>query len=102
MSTVKNEPILSSSISLTGRTLWFGTAKLYNSHLSISGWGWTGRFEKDIPIGSIRLVEKWSVLKGPNLVIHLSDEVFHCRVKGVGFWEREFDRDERIDLKLRH
>lgn len=99
------EPLLSSDLALRRRTLWLGEMELYEDHLAISGWRWTGAVWRPIPIKEIRLVEKRpATRRGVNLVIRSSEERdFYCRIEGgIFFWVKEFRDDERTDLKVRH
>lgn len=104
MSTGDANPILTSDLSLEKRTLWFGTIALYEDHVSISGWRWSGPFRRDIPIGDLRLVERFTTRRGPNVVLHVRNGMsFKCRIHGgAWYWERAFREDDRISLKMRH
>lgn len=95
------EPILSSNLSLTDRSLWFGTLELYPDFLSISGWQWTGPFERHIPIDDIKKIVKGGGHEGPNLFIQTEDEILKCHVEGVGFWHQEFKSNDHIEFKVR-
>ncbi len=99
------EPVLSSSVTLEGRSLWFGTLKLYEEELVVSGWTWTGPVEERIAIDDIALVEKWTVTLGPNFRVHITDDrdpLFGRIQKGAKFWELTLEKHERIDFRLRH
>lgn len=100
-----NEPLLRSDLALRRRTLWLGEMELYDDHLAISGWRWTGSVWRPIPITEIRLVEKRpATWHGANLILRASEEQdFYCRIEeGIFFWVKEFRNDERTDVKIRH
>jgi len=97
--------ILSSPFSLDNRTLWFGQIDLYENEVVISGWGWTGPVEERILLDDLRRVDKWSVRRGPNVVLHTTNgrKPIRGRIeRGVKFWELRFKEDERVELKMRH
>lgn len=99
----EQEPILASDLALRRRTLWLGKMELYEDHLSISGWQWTGTMYRPLPIRQIRLVEKWLVPRGVNFVIRPEEgRDYYCRLAGgVFFWVKELREDERTSLKIR-
>ena len=98
------EPILSSSVTLENRTLWFGKIELHEDQVVISGWTWRGVSEERIPLGDITSFEKWSVQKGPNFRLHFGQghSVFGRIEQGIGFWAQELRRGERIKVTRRH
>ncbi len=105
MNADEQEPILSSDLALRRRTLWLGEMELYDDHLSISGWRWSGSVWRPIPITDIRRVEKWPASWwGTNFVIRPAEERdFYCRVEeGIFYWVKEFRDDERTELEVRH
>ncbi|PSQ69241.1 MAG: hypothetical protein BRD26_06820 [Bacteroidetes bacterium QH_1_64_81] len=85
------EPVLSSSFTLEGRTLWFGTIELHQEEVVISGWTWTGPVTERIDIEEIKLHRANG--KRP---------VFGRIHKEAKFWELAFEKDDRVDLTLRH
>lgn len=99
------EPVLRSDLALRRRTLWLGKLELYDDHLSISGWRWSGSVWRPIPIEDIRRVEKWPAPpQGTNFVISPEEEQdFYCRIEeGIFYWVKEFRDDDRTDLTVRH
>ena len=99
------EPVLSSSFTLEGRTLWFGTIELHQEEVVISGWTWTGPVTERIDIEEIKKVEKWTVTLGPNIRLYRANgkrPVFGRIHKEAKFWELAFEKDDRFDLTLRH
>ena len=101
----EQEPKLSSNLALRRRTLWFGEMELYEDHLSISGWRWSGSVWRPIPITDIRRIEKWpATRRGANLVIRPAKERdLYCRIEeGIFYWVKEFRDDERTALKIRY
>lgn len=104
MDSDEEDPRLSSDVALRRRTLWLGEMALYEDHLSISGWQWTGSVWYPIAIRDIRQVEKWPAPEGRvNLVLRPEERHdFYCRVEeGVFFWVKEFREEERTDLEIR-
>lgn len=104
MNSDDQDPRLSSNVALRRRTLWLGEMELYDDHLVISGWRWTGSVWHPVPIKEIRQVEKWPAPLGmTNFVVCLEERRdFYCRVEdGVFFWVKEFREDERTNLKVR-
>lgn len=98
-----HSPNISSRISLEDQTLWWGRIEWTNDALVVSGWRWTGPFERRIPIDHIRLVERWSTTKGPNFAIHTPPNgALRCRIQGAWHWEKAFREDARVDVRLRH
>lgn len=98
----QREAILSADVSLERRTLWFGSAELYEDILVVSGWTWTGSIEWTIPLESVQIVERWSVLKGPNFVFHTEEGALHCRIEGAAWnWEQALKNEPGIELKMR-
>ncbi len=98
------DPILRSALALR-RTLWLGEIELYQDHLSISGWRWSGAVWRPIPIADIRRVEKWPAThRGHNFVIRPTEtRDYYCRVEeGVFFWVKEFRDDDRTELTIQH
>jgi hypothetical protein len=96
-------PKLRSDLVLRQRTLWLGEMELYEDHLSISGWRWTGSVHRPIRFENIQQVEKWAVPRGVNLVIrHQETQDFHCRVlEQVYFWVKALREEERTEVELR-
>lgn len=105
MNSDEEDPRLRSDVALRRRTLWLGEMELYDDHLSISGWRWTGSVWCPLPIQEIRQVEKWPAPEGMvNLVLRPEEmRDFYCRVEGgVFFWVKTFREDERTDVQIRH
>lgn len=99
------DPVLHSAMGLRRRTLWLGELELYDDHLAISGWKWTGSVWYPLPIEDIRRVEKRPAPPpGANVIIRPTDRRdFYCRIEeGVFYWVKEFRDDERMDLEVRH
>jgi hypothetical protein len=98
-------PLLQSAVELRRRTLWLGELKLYDDHLAVSGWRWTGSVWYPLPIEDIRAVEKRPTLpRSPNFVIRPEDRRdIYCRIEeGVFYWVKEFRDDDRMELEVRH
>ena len=99
------DPDLQSALVLRRRALWLGTLELYEDHLAITGWQWTGSVWYPLPIEDIRAVEKRPTLpREPNFVIRPAERRdFYCRIEdGVFYWVKEFRNDERMELELQH
>lgn len=103
MSTGNGSPLLSSSISLRNQTLWFGQIKLYEDHILLTGWTWTGRVREKIPLSEIRKVETWSVPEGPNVIMHVNGSKLRGRIEdGIGLWHWKLKGgDTDIDVVAR-
>jgi hypothetical protein len=96
---------LSFDVDLERKPLWFGTLVLYDDHLKISGWSWTGPLQETIRFEHIPVVERWSTPKqGPNFIIHRTQgSALHCRVgNGAFYLANAFKEDATIKLKRRH
>ena len=99
------DPALRSALDLRRRTLWFGELKLYEDHLAIAGWSWTGSVWCPLPIEDIRQIEKWPAPPpAANVVIRSADRRdFYCRIEeGVFYWVKAFRDDERMELEVQH
>lgn len=87
MAADESTAILTSSVSLPGQTLWFGRAKLYDDHIRVTGWHWTGRHEKRIRLDNLTRVDTWSRADGPNMVLRMNDAAEYLRLeKGIMLW----------------
>jgi hypothetical protein len=105
MTAEDRQPDLRSALALRRRTLWLGRLELYDDHLAIAGWTWTGAVWSPLPIEDIRRVEKRPTHpRVSNLVIRPDGRRdFYCRVEnGVFYWVKEFRDDERMTLDVRH
>lgn len=102
-STEVQEPILSSDFAPRRRSLWFGEIELYENHLAISGWAWTGYTRDAIPLEDVREVEKRVAYRGTNFVIRLEeDQDLYVRlVDGPFYWLKQFREDDRTDVTVR-
>lgn len=99
------DPELTSALALRRRMLWLGKLELYEDHLAISGWTWSGSVWYPLPIDDIRAVEKRpSHPRTSNFVIQPEDRRnFYCQIEnGVFYWVKEFREDERIELEVQH
>ena len=82
-----SSPLLTTSVSLPNRTLWFGTAELYQTGLHISGWQWTGPYEKRIDLAALERVETRARAERPNVRVHTDDSVHSLHLEtGVMLW----------------
>jgi hypothetical protein len=80
-------PLLSSDASLPEQTLWFGEAELHETCIVVSGWTWSGRYERRIDINDIEQAETWSRSGGANLVLHIDTNHELLRLKtGIMLW----------------
>lgn len=86
--TVSSDPLYSHRCTLPDRTLWFGQACLYEDRITIQGWTWQGRYQREIAIERINEVDWCPRPKGPNLILDLDDgRVVRIRLrKGGGLW----------------
>lgn len=66
-------PLLCSSCSILGLSLWRSRARLYPTHVELSGWSWTGRTVRRIPLDSIQQVRWWGGKCDVNLELTLED-----------------------------
>ena len=83
----ESSPLLTATVSLPDRSLWFGTAELYSRCLHISGWQWTGRYEQRIALADLKQAETWARAEGPNVRIHTNDSVQSLHLDtGVMLW----------------
>jgi hypothetical protein len=80
-------PILSTRCTLPEFSLWFGRAQLFAECVRLSGWTWSGRFERDIQLGDIERV-KWWAAEDVNFLLHLDDgTVVPMRLhQNAGIW----------------
>lgn len=67
-------PILSTRCSAPGSLFWFGRARLYPDHITITGWTARGFFTRTIQIDTIRTVQWWAVQNDVNFIITLQNE----------------------------
>jgi hypothetical protein len=82
-----SSPLLTHGVSLLDRTLWFGQAELHETHIHISGWHWTGRYERRIDLDEVQQAETWSRTREANLVLRLDDGNAALRLDaGVMLW----------------
>ena len=83
-------PILSTRCSLPGKSLWFGRAELYEERICLSGWTWSGRFQREIPLPVIERV-KWWAAEEVNFVLYLChDRVVPIQLhRNAGIWNYE-------------
>lgn len=85
-----SSPLCTVPCQVPGRSLWFGRAKLFDDVIVLSGWEWTGRYERRIPI---RKVENagWYPREQYNLILRLEDDSRRVldltRHAGVWYWE---------------
>jgi len=80
-------PLLSTDVSLPDQTLWFGQAELYDTFIYVSGWTWTGRYERRIEVNDIEQAETWSRSGGANLVLYIGNTREPLRLKtGIMLW----------------
>jgi len=103
--TSSSNSVLRSSIALEHRSLWFATIVLHDDEILISGWSWTGRVTERIPIKEITTVERWTVGEGPNFRFQSTNgrtPVFGRVQDKAKFWEKALEKDERVEVKLRH
>lgn len=66
-------PLLCSPCSIFGHSLWRSRARLYPTHIVLSGWSWTGRTERRIPLTAIAAVRWWGGKEDVNLELTLDD-----------------------------
>jgi len=98
------ESTLTSPVTLLDRTL-FGEIQLYDDHVVVTGWTWTGPLHEEIPIREIIVFETWAGGKGDNYFRIRRNEGASVRGEigaGIGLWEVQMEADERIDLKRQH
>lgn len=67
-------PLLCSPCSIFGQSLWWSRAQLYPTHIELSGWSWTGRTVRRIPLSTIRHVRWWGGKKDVNLELTLEED----------------------------
>lgn len=98
----EQDAILRSALTLQRSTLWFGTMTLFENRLSITGWSWTGRVDRTLPLDDVRLVEMWPVPRGVNLAIYPEDgRPLFCRVaEDLLLWVNELREDDRTSLDV--
>jgi len=99
------DPVLRSALGLRRRTLWFGKLKLYEDHLAIVGWDWTGSVWCPLPITDIRRIDAGPAPPpGANFVIRPRERRdFYCRIeKDVFYWVKELRNDERTEVEVQH
>lgn len=94
---------LSSSVTLTDQSLWFGKMELHENAILISGWSWSGPTTKRIPLATLVLFETWSERDGTNFRLEIDGgPPIRGRIKErLGLWEVKMDADERVHLKRR-
>ena len=81
-------PVLSSPCKHMRRTLWFGQIELFDDHITLSGWCWTGRYERRIDLSDLQLTLWWAVGQGMNFKLQLeSGKTYPLRItEGAGLW----------------
>lgn len=95
-------PLLSSSCSLPERTLWFGKIKLFDDHIFLTGWRWTGRYTRRFELDKLERVQWWSVPEGVNFMFHLENgKRFPLRIEeGAGLWHWKLKEmtDSKVEM----
>jgi hypothetical protein len=82
-----SSPLAVSDASLPNQTLWFGKAELYETHIRIAGWNWSGRYEQRIDLEDVESAQTWSHSEGANLILQMKDSSQPLRLeKGVMLW----------------
>jgi len=64
-------PLLCSPCSIFGQSLWWSRALLHPTHIELSGWSWTGRTVRRIPLSAIQHVRWWGGKEDINLELTL-------------------------------
>jgi hypothetical protein len=67
------DPRLSTRCTIPGLSLWFGKAQLFDDRVRLTGWTWSGRYERVIPLQHIDRVKWWAVMEDVNFLLHLRD-----------------------------
>ncbi|GEM_PF-2441598 len=82
------DPEYSHRCTLPNRSLWFGRAALYEDRITIEGWTWQGRYQREIAVDRIEDVDWRPQPSGPNLTLTLEDgSTVRLRLeKGGGLW----------------
>lgn len=82
------DPLYTHRCSLPDRTLWFGRASLYETHIHIQGWTWQGRYEREVAVEDIDEIDWRPRPKGSNVALHLdTGEAVAFRLHtGAGLW----------------
>lgn len=65
-------PLLCSSCSILGKPLWRTRARLYRTHIELSGWSWTGQTVHRVPLDSVESVRWWGGKQDINLELTLT------------------------------
>jgi Undecaprenyl-phosphate galactose phosphotransferase WbaP len=80
-------PLLTTTVSLPDRILWFGSAELYSTGLHISGWQWSGHYEQRISLSDLERVETRARAERPNMRVHTEDSVQPLHLEtGMMLW----------------
>lgn len=72
---------------LPDRSLWFGKAKLLEDEIVVTGWEWTGHFERRLSLEKIESAQ-WFPREEYNLLLRLHDgsrRVMDLK-RGAGLW----------------
>lgn len=81
-------PLLQSPCSIFSSSLWLTRARLYRTHIELSGWTWSGRVLHRIPLPKIAHIRWWGGKEDVNLELTLNDDrivALYLR-EGVGIW----------------
>lgn len=81
-------PLLSTRCRIPGRNLWFARASLYDDAVRITGWRWSGAYDRVVKLSRVERVQWWAVLDDVNFMIHLDEGgVLPLQLyKGAGMW----------------
>lgn len=85
---ISSAPLYSHRCTVPDRTLWFGEASLYEDRITVQGWTWRGRYQREIAIDRIDEVDWRPGPNKPNLILRLDDgrDVRIRLQKGGGLW----------------
>lgn len=88
---------LSARFRFPDRTLWLGRAQLHYDRVELTGWSWSGRFARTIPLSDVEKVEWWTGSPSVNFALHLEGGetvALHLK-KAAGRWK--FAVDSRLE-----
>lgn len=83
-----------SSFQYPDRWLFWARARLYADRLELTGWHWTGRHRRVVPLSDIAQVKWWTAAEHTvNFALHLHDgERVRLQIKGAGLWKFEVEK----------
>lgn len=90
---LSQERVRKSPCKLTEQRIWGAQLHLFHSHILIEGWGFSGRFRREIGWPMLKQID-WFMVNAPEpnlvLILHQGDPI-PIRVKAPGLWKFAID-----------